>query len=213
MKKLLILLLFPFYLNAQIINIEDERIKSDSGWAGNAYTSFNLTKNKQQVTNFDTKLHVQYKRKKNTFLNLSSVVFVKAGSTNFSNSAIQHLRYNYQLKTNLMLECYTQSQYNKIIGVKFRQLLGAGIRYKLYNKNNLKVYGATSYMYEYEEMVVDPIIRNHRISNYVSTVYKFNDRVKLISTFYYQPVITDIGNYKFYTENDIEINVSKKITF
>jgi hypothetical protein len=216
MKRILFfLLLLPVFANSQVLNIEDERIKTDTtGWSGNAFAAFNLMKSNQQFTDINGKIHVQYKTDRSLYLILSNLNLVKAGGTDFSNSGIQHLRYNYKLNDWLAAELFTQAQFNKIIGIKFRALAGAGPRFRVIKSESFRLYAAWLYMYEYEELDKEDIInRNHRISSYVSFTLKLNDRLKLINTSYFQPLINDFNDFKFSSETDFEIMISKKFSY
>ncbi|HHN47834.1 MAG TPA: hypothetical protein ENN08_02695 [Bacteroidales bacterium] len=91
MKKLflfsVISLSLAYGLNAQMLNVESQHIHQDStDWVGKGNLSFNLTSNQQQVWDFNTSLHVQYKKNKNTHILLGGAGMIRAGKSNFDNS-------------------------------------------------------------------------------------------------------------------------------
>ncbi len=205
----------PLFLKSQVLNIEDERIKTDTtGWSGSAAAGINLMKSTDKLTDLSGKIHLQYKSPNSLYLILSNFNFIKAGKTNFSNNGIQHLRYNYTISDWLVAEAFAQAQFNKIIGIKFRSLFGAGPRFKVVKTDPFRLYAAWLYMYEYEEMELETLInRSHRISSYVSFTLKLNKNVRIINTTYFQPLVNNFADYRLSSETDFVIKISKKLAY
>ena len=183
-----VLLIISFLSKAQVINIEGKRFLNDTnGWRGNADFTFNVIQNVQQVISFSNTLRVQYQKNRSRFILLNDLNFIKAGNTNFVNAGYQHFRYNYKINRHLTLEAFTQTQYNPILKLDFRYLLGAGPRWKLLKKENAKIYIAALYMYEYDDIVNDAInLYEHRISSYLTCSFTSLQNVELTSTTFYQ---------------------------
>jgi len=155
---IIFVLLVSVSVKAQVINIEGKRFMNDTnGWVGNADFNFNVFNNTQQVLQFSNTVRVQYQKNRSRFILLNDLNFIKAGNTDFANAGYQHFRYNYKVSKWITMEAFTQTQYNPILKLDFRYLIGAGPRLKLLKKEHAKIYVAALYMYEYDDIVADPI--------------------------------------------------------
>lgn len=219
MKKfvlpLIILAFLATSLQGQVMNIEQERMQTDTtGWAGSAALSFQYLKNKTEFWSAGANIHLQYKTKKSLYLWLTNYSLAKSAGESFANSGIQHLRYNYKILDWLTAEAFTQAQFNEVLSVKFRWLLGGGPRFKAVQTKPFRLYLGTLYMYEYEEISDTAIYhRDHRLSAYVSFTLKIKDNLSLINTTYYQPKFNDFADYRISSQTDLKIKISKHFAF
>ena len=191
-------LLFSALAQAQVLNIEQERLVTDTtGWAGTADLKFAYFKNKTEFWSAGADLHLQYKTKKSLYLWLTDYSLARSSGESFANSGVQHLRYNYKILDWFTAEAFTQAQFNEVLNVKFRWLLGGGPRFKIVKTKPFRLYGATLYMYEYEELADTSVIhRDHRLSSYLSMTLKIKDNLSLINTTYYQPKFADFSDFR-----------------
>lgn len=212
---LLIFVLFGFVVEGQVINIEGKRFLNDTnGWVGNADFTFNVIQNTQQVLSFSNTLRIQYQKNKSRFILLNDVNFIKAGNTNFVNTGYQHFRYNYKVNKTLTMEAFTQTQYNPVLKLDFRYLLGAGPRFKLLKKENAKIYFATLYMYEYDDIVNDVVnLYEHRLSSYLTFTFGLFKTVEITSTTFYQPNIENTNDYRIANDTGLELHINKHLNF
>jgi hypothetical protein len=167
-------------------------------------------KSDAKLTDIETQIHLQYKTKRSLYLALSDFSFVKAGKDEYANNGFQHLRYNYKINDWYTIEAFTQAQFNKILDVNFRGLLGAGPRFKVVKTKSFRLYAAWMYMYEYEEINNAGINRNHRISSYVSFSWKLNKLLSLVNTTYYQPKINQFDDFKISSQTDFKIKITNR---
>lgn len=215
-KNLLFALFFSVSsANAQVINIEGKRFLNDTnGWIGNADFSFNIIQNTQQVLSFANTLRIQYQKNKSRFIVLNDLNFIKAGNTDFVNSGYQHFRYNYKVNRIVTVEAFTQSQYNPVLKLDFRYLLGAGPRLKIVKKENVKVYFASLYMYEFDDIVNDVVnLYEHRISSYLTFSFSLFKTVELNSTTFYQPNLQNLTDYRIANDTGLEIHINKHLNY
>ncbi len=217
-KQIIILIFYVLktsYGFSQIINIESKRFLNDTnGWVGNTDFSFSLTQNTQQVTHFSNTLRIQYQKNRSRFLVLNDINFVKAGNNDFVNSGFQHLRYSYKATSHLTLEAFTQTQYNPILKLDFRYLVGAGPRLKLLKKESARIYFATLYMYEYDDIANDAIsLYEHRLSSYITCTIDFTKHIEFISTFFYQPNLQNWNDYRIANDSQLEFLITKHLAF
>lgn len=204
-----------FNIKAQVINIENKRFLNDTnGWVGNIDFSFNINQNTQQVLNFANSCRVQYQYNRSRFIFLNDLNFIKAGNTNFVNSGYQHLRYNYKFTNRITMEVFTQTQYNPILKLDFRYLLGYGPRFKLLKKPNARIYAAVLYMYEYDDIVGQKEnYYENRISSYLTFSFGLFKTVDLTSTTFYQPNMANTADYRIANDTGMEIHINKNLNF
>jgi len=212
---ILVLVFAALAADAQVLNIERERIKTDTvGWSGTGKLSLNLVSNTKQFTEAGFGLHVQYKTLRSLYLALSDYELIKSNEDDFSNKGMQHLRYNYKLTRSITLEAFAQAQFNKVLGLDFRGLAGTGPRVKIIGADRVRIYAATAYMYEYEEPAGNfETERNHRLSSYLSLTLRLNDNLTLINTSYYQPRIDDFRDYRLSHNLDLLFKISKNLSY
>lgn len=202
-------------MNAQVINIESKRFMNDTnGWIGNADFNFNVFNNTQQVLQFSNTLRLQYQKNKSRFILLNDLNLIKAGNTDFANAGYQHFRYNYKMSKWLTMEAFTQTQYNPVLKLDFRYLIGAGPRLKLLKKEKARIYVATLYMYEYDDIINDDVnLYEHRISSYITCTFSILKTVELTSTTFYQPNIENTRDYRIANDSGLEIHINKHFNF
>lgn len=202
-------------MNAQVINIESKRFMNDTnGWIGNADFNFNIFNNTQQVIQFSNTLRIQYQKNKSRFILLNDLNLIKAGNTDFANAGYQHFRYNYKMSKWLTMEAFTQTQYNPVLKLDFRYLIGAGPRFKLLKKEKARIYVAALYMYEYDDIINDDVnLYEHRISSYITCTFSILKTVELTSTTFYQPNIENTRDYRIANDSGLEIHINKHFNF
>jgi hypothetical protein len=220
MQKALLLLIFIAFAgvaNAQVVNIEARRLKSDST---RFIGDFNLallinSTNGKNITTIRGNIITQYKSKnlRHIWLGVANYDFAKAEGDDFVNNFFVHFRYNYKVNNWFRWEAFVQSQTNEPLGINFRQLIGIGPRFKISLEKNIDCYLGTSYMYEYEKTIAPEALinRDHRSSNYASInihIPKVNGSV--ISTFYYQPLFNQFSDFRLLNDTRVDISLSAK---
>lgn len=218
--KNLILALFLFLgfdsiVYSQIINVEDERIITDTtGWAGTAMLSFDYSKNTKELLKIGSNLHLQYKTLKSLYLCLGEYKITNASGKDFENAAVLHLRYNYKLKKTLTAEIFTQTQFNKLLKVDLRWLTGFGPRVKIFGMEKFLMYAATLYMYEYEELKeFSTYNRYHRLSSYISFSLSLGSNFRLTNTTYFQPRLDYFNDIRISSHSNMMIQLTKRLSY
>lgn len=200
--------------HGQIINIESKRMRTDSsGWAGEASVTFDLVKYSDYIVNLGVSSHLQYKHKKFIAHLLSDYVLVKSAGEDIINTGYGHLRYGHKLTPNLTWEVFTQAQFNEVLDIGLRSLVGSGPRFKFYDTDNFRIYAATAYMYEYQENAAKTVFyRDHRSSSYLTFTIEF-ERFTFVHTTYYQPLFKNIRDYLVASQNKLNIELFKGLSF
>lgn len=214
MKKtafLVFLCLISSAAMAQIMNIEDLRLEADSGWAGKAKASYNISKSSKQITQLQTNIHIQYRQDIHTILLVSNLSFIKAGEENFENNGSQHFRYTRDVNNWMSLEGFTQFQYNRILKVKFRNLWGGGIRFEVFDKDKFKWYLGNIVMFEHEQHENSGVENTLRLSYYLNLKWKIKDNAAFKSIVYVQPKMFDLPDYRVMWQSSVNFKVLKNL--
>ena len=216
---LLLSIFLHTHLSAQIVNIEERRISGTNDstyWYGTLRLGANMVKVKEEVVRFKGTGQIQYKKGRSMTLLLADGNFLRAGNKDFNKKLFGHLRFNYKLGETLTSEAFVQGQYNKLLLLRLRALVGTGLRFRFLKSmdGQQRVYGGMAYIYEANRFLEEIPDRNwHRLSTYVSFTFHPWEGVKLINTTYFQPVLSDFGNYRFATEWRLDTPLGKKMTF
>lgn len=220
--KLLLLLFFLIIVKfdgfTQIVNIESKRMQSDS-------IRFAL-RSDFSLGYFDyvgnTKLRMkggltsQFKTKdmKKVFFFAGDYNFLKSGDNILIKAWIVHFRFNYKISELFRTEAFIQNQHNNLLDVNDRNIIGAGIRFKFFSKENIQLYLANSYIYEIETCdSLNSNFYNHRNSTYLSmTASVFKNKLGIINTIYFQPKYSDFSNYSLLEQLKFDLKISNKLS-
>jgi hypothetical protein len=217
--KFCVFIIFIFvktYISAQIINVEDKRVRiGDSiGYKGFIDMSFNVYKNDKHLTTALGSGQLEAVNRRHFFLLIGGFNLVKAGSSNFLNEGYTHFRYNYDVSSHIVWEAFTQGQYNERTRSLLRGLLGSGARFKLKFSTKQRFYFGVAFMYEHNQYNdATPRQYDVRMSNYLSFNLNFSDKVRFVNTMYYQPLLSDISRHRLASQGSFLFNITKRLVF
>lgn len=180
MKRILLLfmLIIVHTLSyGQLVNIENQRVQSDSLKTITVldlqYNYQNNNNEELSLVNFSGIYQHKTKNLKNYFLLLGNIDYSLANGKQLSNSGLIHFRYNKKLNKKLRIEAFTQYQYNKILGIESRNLIGIGPRYKINKSEKTVFYIGSLFMQEFEKTSDDTKTMSYqRLSSYLSLSIK-----------------------------------------
>ncbi len=205
------------HVTAQIVNVEDKRSTfTDSiQWVEQLELGVNLTHNKKDVLTLHGKAQIEFTYYNKLLISITNFNFVKAGDQNFVNEGFQHLRYNSKLKKDwLTYELFGQVQYNERANIAIRALGGTGLRFRIFEKEKDRAYLGISYMYEFEEESIEAVKHNnHRLNTYFSLSWHPQPNIKIASTSYYQPLFTNVKDYRLSSQTAMIFSFSKRLDF
>jgi len=217
MNRIFLLILFSFTVTvfSQVINIESQRIHTDTtGFDGTVEAGFSVNQNNTLLLSATSLAHVQYKTKKDLFMLVGNWRFTNGGTNRFVNDGMAHFRYNHSFTNWLKLEAFTQVQYNQLLNLRLRYLIGMGPRFKMVDKSFMKMYSGLAYMFEYEENAnPDTTEYNNRFSTYVSWTIEPNKNFSFVATTYYQPKITDWTDFRISGNYSLRFKAFKRFGF
>lgn len=219
MKKriFVIILLFPIIVCAQIINVENlRRVTDTTGWSGFARLDLHLIKNRNKIFGFSNRIRIQYKTENHLWLFINDLDFREANSNKLVSKNSQHLRHNYRFNEKIALESFLQSQENEIAAIRFRGLVGVGLRYKLLKSEKYKLYLGSLVMYENEKVFESGEQRTHndwRNSSYFSMSLFPTDNISISSTTYFQPRFDLFSDFRVSSQTTMSFKVVKNLRF
>jgi len=200
--------------SSQIVNIEEYRISTDSvGWAGSADASLFLNKNNDFLFSILTNAQIQHKRPKTLWLLINDMSTVQANEQDaFVNAGFLHFRMNYKLSDRFVIEAFSQGLFNGPLGVKWKLLNGAGLRYKVIGSKKFRLYVASLYMQETERNIdATENLYFNRMSNYISLTWEPAKNSRISNTTYYQPVIKNFSDYRIASNTSIKAFLTKAV--
>jgi hypothetical protein len=214
---LFLVLLMPILAKAQIINIEEKRLRASVDsvhWYGDVEFGASVAQVQKQVIQFRAGAQVEYKNGRHLFLSLSDYNLLRAGGQAFDNSAFQHIRYNYKFTEKGSWEVYGQVQNNKLQQIDLRALVGTGFRWRAYKSESGKnrIYWGSSLLLERNNFKSGFSKDYVRLSNYVSLTFQ-TSAFKFVSTTYYQPDVLRFQSARLSMQNSLSFQLSKKIEF
>jgi hypothetical protein len=216
----LVLSFFLFTAQAQIVNIESQRVAmaDSSQFAGSISLGASLIKNVNSLTTVNFAEHLEYKSKdkKHFIMATGSLNLVKTEISDFQNDAFQHLRYNYHINNNYIWELYGQVQYNKTASLAIRSITGTGMRFKVFRnkKTNNRFFVGISYLFENEQLKKSLIVLdNHRMSAYTSIGLMLPNKSQITNTTYYQPLLSDLASARISSITTLSFNFTDHLSF
>lgn len=194
--------------------MEDKRLDSEKPWSGQFDAGLNITKNTQQIIEFDNSFDIQYQKGKSKILLLNNINFISSNGEELLNRGYQHVRYQYTLKEDFLApEVFSQAQYNHVQKIQLRALLGGGPRFTFFNSDTFNLHVGPLVMYEYEEITDrETINRDWRLSNYISFSLKLSKLLRLTSTTYYQPALSDMLDFRVSHESLLNVSISENFS-
>ncbi|WP_290475261.1 MULTISPECIES: DUF481 domain-containing protein [unclassified Leeuwenhoekiella] len=185
-------------------------------FALNGDFSLNHTNNDgKQVTQLDMALTTQLKSKdlRKLYFLIGNYRLIDSGAENLQNAWFLHGRFNYKFRKLqwLRFESFIQGQYNQLLVVEQRNLIGAGLRVKWMDRKRFTGYAGNSYMYEVEYSDrAGTTDYNHRNSTYLTVSYApKSGKFSVANTVYYQPLYKDLSDYRILEQFRLDVPLAE----
>ncbi len=201
----------------QLVNIESKRMQADSvRFALKSDVLFDYTDtNGNYIFQIGSNITTQFKSKdlNKIFFLIGNYKLIRSEDQDFQNSWFIHFRYNAKLGKKLRMEAFIQDQSNELLSINTRSLLGFGLRYKFVKGEYFQAFLGNSYMYEKERSdAADQTYYNHRNSSYLSMAMNLKEsKLELVNTIYFQPLYTDISNFRLLEQFKAEMPLFKSL--
>lgn len=211
-KLLTFFLLFASLATSQTI-INAERVGSERD---SSVYSLNLmySGTRGNVTTDQISLSpvVVLKRKKNELKVFASYNVLSQSGNKILNSGYAHARHNYNIKSNLKSVVFYQLQFNEVLRLNKREVIGAGFRFNVVNKDSVSAGLSVGVMHEYEllnrsglqlnEVYKTSYLRGSLVGSFSWII---NNYLKINDVLYYQPYLKNIKDYRIL--NDVNFSV------
>lgn len=209
---------FYFFSFTQIVNIENQRFKSDKkGFDGNIDLAFSVLKNQALIYNITCGSHIQYHWEKPTLLLVNNYTLIRATNQvqDLVNQTFQHLRFTFNSKARITPEVFAQWQYNPIQLLQSRILLGMGGRLKIIQNDSMRIFYGLNLMREHERLQTSPPEKNEdfRFSTHISGYFKIKDKYLISSTSYFQPNLAGFSDYRISHETSILLKFTQHLSY
>ena len=208
-------ILLPRLSLGQLVNIESQRMQTDSiRFVLSADFSFSHANNDGSTVNqVDGSLTSQFKSKdlRKIYFLTANYMLIDSDNQKLQNSWFLHARFNYKITQFWRFEAFIQSQFNELLEIQQRNLIGGGIRMKLFAKKQLTAYLGNSYLYEMEKNIDEGLTYyNHRNSSYLTLIYTpKTERFSVSNTVYYQPLYENLKDYRILEQFKLNVPLSK----
>ncbi|MEP2238607.1 MAG: DUF481 domain-containing protein [Maribacter sp.] len=205
--------------NAQLVNIESKRMHTDSlRFVLNSDLLFNYTDNNgEYILQVKSNVATQFKSKnlKSIYFLIGNVSLIRSKDEDFQNSYFLHARFNQKITDVVRFEAFVQNQSNENLTISDRNLLGMGLRLKIFDKSGTLAYLGNSYIYEIESVATtDQKFYNHRNSSYLSLNQNFKKvNLDITGTLYFQPLYDNISNHRILSQFKAQMPLTKRISF
>ncbi|MCF6359670.1 MAG: hypothetical protein L3J29_02790 [Cyclobacteriaceae bacterium] len=221
MKKIFFTLLLSFLLfsfsNAQILNFNKGLLQNDSvKWLGKLSVFFTLIDQEVSVANMGYNVDVIRKFKNHSVMAISKLSFATSNNETLLSDGYAHVRAIFNRNERFGEEVYAQIQYNAIRGLEDRNLIGAGMRVKIYDKNKYGVIFGSAIIKEWENWNFEGETTHKSLwktSNYISLFGDVNNHFHFNVISYYQATYTDFFSPRVSLEVNVNLNITAKLIF
>jgi hypothetical protein len=229
MSKVLIIKGIRFYLGlvcllgfsplfAQVVNVEQTRLSSDSNsWTGKIDATLQYQNFNEVLTNATGRMTMQYKSRKYFVLGLGELGYSGSASVEYVNNLMLHLRYGYRMNRFTRMEVLHQVQRNPLIGINRRMLHGLGPRLRVYADSLIRLHWGTVAMHETELAIPISLGQSGvlqldwRSSSYLN-LQLHRGLLEFSGTVYYQPLFRAISDYRISGQYSLSVAVSKRLS-
>ncbi len=221
MNRFLVIVFFSFQslvLSAQILNIEKNRLSSDSTHklVGNVGLNFVYKKQQTQVLNFKFTSNHAINSKLHSYMLVSKVNLIKVTNKDVISDGYVHSRINFYHKRLLSTEGFAQAQYDQTRGMIHRYLAGANLRVALHTSDKTLLSFASGVMYEDEYWKFElEEGKTHFIksTSYLSMHTSISKSIELIAMGYYQSRFKTFFAPRIIGDVNLRLSINKLIAF
>lgn len=210
MKTLILLTLITFQYTFALTSIAPVEIGENKGLHGKVTASFETKRGNTHKDNYKASAKVTYDNNVSyvTWAELSGE-YGESNDVKDTDKKYLHLRYIHALtKDYLRGELFGQIGEDKFRSITNRSLIGAGIRYKVFEIfKDAKAYIGFGGFYETIDYTTsDPHERNARLNTYFAYKMKLSKKSNLAYSFYFQPKADYFDDY--ITSHDIQLELN-----
>ncbi len=220
MKGILFLLLLPFIGVAQTI-INAERLGNDGkdSLVFSCSGSYAGTRGNARTDQVALSSSVMVRKKKNEIKFFASYDLLAQKSNSILNSGFIHGRHQHLLRSRIKSVLFYQLQFNEILRLTKREVMGGGIRIEVLKQDSLSAALTVGLMHEYEVLDRNDLSQGENFkTNYVrgSLVGSFrwfiNDFMELSDVVYYQPYLKNMEDFRVLNDVNLVFKLNKNFS-
>lgn len=223
------MILFPFWVKAQILNVEKGRQEADTvnQFVGELALDFTIN-NRSATADDENRLiglifnsDLAYISQKHLYLLFSNLNFIYATDDPVIRTGYTHFRTTFLYKKPVSYELFTQLQFDLGRGLQIRQLAGGGFRFNLVDEGGLDLHFGIGGMWEREtwqfpESEAETTLVLLKSSNYLTISQSFSETTTWGTTLYFQTGFDDgidAWRHRLSIDTSLEFNLSDVLTF
>jgi len=217
-RLLIIILLFAFFsierpCLAQTVIMEDQGLAEQlDGWQAGTDLDFYTSKSKTAFYNIGFGTQILYRKQQCIYKLLNETDFLFSDDDDFEKKSYTHLRFSYVLNPVVKWEWFTQGQFDEILKIKLRGLIGTGPEFDILLRESYKIQIGALYMFEYEEEDGTGLInRHHRASLNLFGSLKLSQSATGTIVNYYQPRLDQFSDYRVSSGASLALHVSNAV--
>ncbi len=215
MKTILLFLLFTTQYLFALISITPVEIGENPGLHTKINASLETKRGNTDRDNYKAGTRIAYDNNTTyvTWMELSGE-YGKSNSIENTNKLFMHIRYIHAVtKENIRAEALAQIQNDKFKLINERTLAGGGLRFKVFDtiKNSKGYFGVGAFYEHISYTSNDPIENNLIMNNYLAYTMTFPNGALFTYTFYYQPMISNFGDYIQSHKAQLKLNIYERL--
>lgn len=208
-------------LQAQVLNVESFRTEADmdtvAAWTGESAFDISLSKFNEQVFKLGNETNGAYFTGRHRYLFLTNVELINVDGASVISTGYFHLRSTFNDNRKLSPELFSQFQYNENLGLKQRYLVGASLRYRFINREDIRGSLVTGGMLEYEKWgLSDQANVENRLFKSTSNIAvrgQLTPSTQLLMIGYYQARPDKFFKPRITSENQLNMKISRYLTY
>lgn len=213
------LVIFPFSVFA-IVNMDALHFdkQKDTFSVDFDFTISGASGNSDQTK---TALNSQFTWLAEKSINLAVLGYQYGESNNLRsvNKAFVHYRYIHQLKDTMDLELFTQLETNEFTRLSYRGLVGAGLRFSMFNTSSHRAFIGTGLFYSKEKtefisgLTDGGVEKLSRGNFYFLSKFNITSSISFSNVIYYQPRLSHFSDYRALLESKFDFKINKNLSF
>lgn len=179
---------------SQILRVDKNHLESDSSgyFNGNADANFSFDNRsispseKLVYTRLSSRMDLLYVSRNTAYILVNSIEYFKSTNATPFSTGYVHGRVNFFRKREVSAEVYGQVQYDGVRRMRLRELIGAGARITLVDKENIDVHFGSGLMFEAEKWravegdpASDFVKRMPKLSTYTGVEFDLTNQTQL----------------------------------
>jgi len=209
--------------NAQVNTEKFRKYDQKEGFLFNLQTTFTIKSGNTEYNALKAGGRLDHSSTNFDYFLVSNFEFKSASGSRIQNQGFVHLRGIWKFDKKANWEYFAQRQYDEFIDLRYRDLLGTSIKYRVLKtvskKDSATVFllnASTGVMFEHENYNSEPENIDKqlvRATNFISFDWAKKDLINLTGVVYYQPALENFSDYRLAAETTLEFNIIRKLFF